>query len=562
MQSNYSEELKTYPDFLAELLFHRGLDNSAKAESFLNPDYENHMHDPFLMKDMEKAVSRVLDAISKNEKVIIFGDYDTDGIPASVIFHDFFKKVGFQNFKNYIPHRHNEGFGLNKSAIEEFAKDETKLLITLDCGVADVEEVDLANKLGVEVIITDHHLVTQKGLPKAYAILNPKQDDCNYPEKMLCGAGVGFKFIQALIKRGNFDIKDGWEKWLLDMVGIATLSDMVPLQGENRVFAYYGLKVLRKSPRPGLMKLFRKLNVNPKNINEDDVGFTISPRINAASRMGSPQDAFNMLSTVDEVEAGNFVEHLNKINDERKGIVASLIKEIKKKINERNPEEKKKIIVIGNPNWKPSLLGLVCGNIIEEHSCPVFLWGRDGDGVLKGSCRSDGSISLVELMNKVPKEIFEDFGGHHLAGGFTVSNEGVHFLEDEIEKAYESMDKNQNDFNTVFIDRKLSLDDVNWDTYSFIEKLAPYGVGNPKPVFLFENVSICGVKKFGKQGNHLELTFENKNRKKIPAIIFFMADSPSFCDLKIGDKINLVASLEKSLFRNFPELRLRIIDTI
>jgi single-stranded-DNA-specific exonuclease len=330
----YAVREQTNDDLVSHLLFSRGITTKEAAEAFLNPNYDRHTHDPFLLKDIDKAVSRILKAIRENEKTVIYSDYDTDGIPGGVVLHDFFKKAGFTNFINYIPHRHDEGFGLNSDAVEQFIKDEVKLLITIDCGIADVVPVTLARDGGIDVIITDHHLPNGK-VPPAFAIINPKQDGCAYPEKMLCGSGVVFKLIQAILAKDRLGIKDGYEKWLLDMVGIATLSDMVPLTGENRVFAYYGLTVLRKSPRLGLVRLLRELAVDQRYLTEDDIGFTIGPRINAASRMGVPMDAFRLLATTDPVEAAEFAKHLNKINDERKGTVAALVKEIKKIIKER-----------------------------------------------------------------------------------------------------------------------------------------------------------------------------------------------------------------------------------
>jgi len=250
-----SKNLEAYPELVQELLFSRGIETAKEAEEFLNPDYTKHVHDPFLIKDMEKAVLRILLAMEQNEKIVIYSDYDCDGIPGGVILHDFFKKINYENFENYIPHRHEEGYGLNLSAIESCAESNTKLLITVDCGITDVVPVTRANELGIDVIITDHHLVGKK-LPPAYAILNSKQEDDSYPFDLLCGAGVAFKLVQGLLEKGSFNVTQGWEKWLLDMAGLSTIADMVPLVGENRVLAYYGLKVLRKSPRLGLQQLF------------------------------------------------------------------------------------------------------------------------------------------------------------------------------------------------------------------------------------------------------------------------------------------------------------------
>lgn len=562
--TDVSENLKQYDELVRQLLHARGLSDADSAEKFLNPNYDLHLHDPYLLKDMEKAVKRILKAIEKNEMIGIFSDYDADGIPGGVVLHDFFKKIGYTNFVNYIPMRNEEGFGLNVSAIENLVSQGVKLIITIDCGITDIEEVETANKNKVDVIITDHHIPGKK-LPKAFAIINPKQKDCEYPEKMLCGSGVIFKVIQGVIvklKETNDDRwKEGHEKWLLDMVGLATLSDMVPLTGENRVLSYYGMKVLNKSPRVGLQRLFSLLKINQQKATEDDIAFMITPRINAASRMGLPRDAFQLLSTMDEVEAGVLAEHLNKINDERKGVVGSMVKEIKKRIEARD-EDMRHVLVFGNPEWKPSLLGLVANSFSDEHLRPVFFWGREGSNgssIIKGSCRAGGDTDVVKLMEKV-KDVFIDYGGHKGAGGFSVSQENIHTLEDRLNEAFVELMEEDKIITDTLLDKKLSLDDVNWNTHRSVEKFAPFGLENPKPLFLFENIEVVQFKLFGKEKNHLELKFRNSKGKDVPAMAFFCTGEKFPVPVKEGSKINLVATMEKSEFRNFPELRLRIVD--
>ena len=553
-----SDELSAYHPLTQTLLKNRGITTYEEAEKFLHPDYERDIHDPFLILNMEKAVERILRAIDVEEKIVVYGDYDCDGIPGSVILHDFFKKIGYKNFENYIPHRHDEGYGLNTDAVDEFAKTSTTLLITVDCGITDVKEVAHANSFGIDVIVTDHHL-PQEVLPSAYAILNSKQKDDTYPDNMLCGAGLAWKLVQALLKKRakEWNVGEGWEKWLLDMAGLSTIADMVPLRNENRVLAHYGLKVLRKSPRPGLMKLLRKLRVDQRYLTEEDVGFTIAPRINAASRMGIPMDAFRLLSTTDETEADVLSDHLNEMNETRKGVVAVMIKEAKKKIASR---EMREVIVVGNPAWKPGVLGLAANRLMEDYERPVFVWGREGGTHIKGSCRSDGSINVVELMVNVRQGIFLDVGGHELSGGFSISHEQIHFLEEEIILAYKKIEKKSSVEEAMAVDSTLSLDHVTWETQRLVEQLAPFGIGNPKPLFLFEGIEIKGVKAFGKEKNHLELQFENSAGKRIPAIGFFISQENFKTAIEEGNFINLFATLEKSMFRGRPELRLRIVD--
>jgi len=558
---------------LNKLLTNRGITAPDVIEKFLNPNYDTDLHDPFLLPDMEKAVLRVLKAIEDNERIICYTDYDTDGTPAGVILHDFFKKIGYSNFSNYIPHRHREGYGLNIGAIEKFSSEGAKLIITADCGITDVREVERANELGIDCIITDHHLPhlpdgkAGKILPPAYAVINPKRQDSTYPFDMLCGSAVAFKLVQALLARGKelglFDIPDGWEKWLLDMVGIATISDMVPLIGENRVLAYYGLRVLRKSPRPGLQKLFRTMRIDQRHITEMDIGFTLGPRINAASRMDDPIHGFNFLSTRDVLEAGQILSHLNKLNDRRKGLVALVVKEARKRVEGTQMRE---IIVMGNPLWQPGILGLAANTLMRECGKPVFLWGRgEGAETIKGSCRSDGSINVVEFMGTVA-DIFIDFGGHESAGGFSVDHDKIHTFEDKLNEAYDLVPKKEVNKEEFVIDGALSLDDVNWETYRVIEQLAPFGVGNPQPIFLFKNVEIIMAERFGKDKAHLKLSFANSRGAKINAVSFFAsraclpARQEKFEKCEQGERINLIASLEKNIFRNAMELRLRIVD--
>ena len=371
MSEAEAETFAPYGELLGHLLFHRGIKTRDEAERFLKPSYERDLHDPFLILNMKKAVDRILKAVAQDEKIVIYGDYDCDGIPGSVVLHDFFKKIGYKNFSVYIPHRHLEGYGLNIKAVEKFAEEGTKLLITVDCGITDVAEVERANELGVDVIITDHHL-PQAEVPKAYAILNSKQEEDTYPFDMLCGAGVAFKLVQALLKSGKdlWNIKEGWEKWLLDVAGISTIADMVPLHGENRALAYYGLKVLQRTSRPGLLKLFSKARVNLSELTETDVGFTIGPRINAASRMGVPINALNLLSTTDEVEAGVMADYLESKNNERKRTVLKMMTQVEKMMAS---DQGLSVIVVGDKSWPPGVVGLAASKIVERYKRPAFV---------------------------------------------------------------------------------------------------------------------------------------------------------------------------------------------
>ncbi|HEU0085695.1 MAG TPA: single-stranded-DNA-specific exonuclease RecJ [Candidatus Paceibacterota bacterium] len=577
-----------YGELLKNLLENRGLSDEKQAEIFLNPSYERDFHDPFLMKDMQKACTRILEAIDKNEKTVVYADYDCDGIPGAVILNDLFKKLGYANFEIYIPERNAEGYGLNEDALNQFAESGTRLLITVDLGITAKAEVEYAKTKGIDVIITDHHIPPESlspgesGLPDAVAILNPKTDE--YPEKMLCGAGVVFKLAQGLVKileikrstEGDAGdkksgtsleskVSPGWEKWLLDMAGLATLSDMVPLTGENRAIAHFGIKVLRKSPRPGLQKLLQKMKIDQRYLTADDLAFMVTPKINAASRMDSPHRAYELLSTDDVTEGGALADHLSKINDERKTLVTGIMREVNKNFEKRKLEEKiGDVIVIGNPTWKVGVLGLVASRISEEYERPVFVWGADEKDCIRGSCRSDGSVSLVELMTAT-RDCFTEFGGHEMAGGFSLVREKVHFLEETLSTAFAKVKKDKVGDHVAY-DIKMTLREVNRRNWQEIEKMEPFGLGNHKPVFLFESVKIDEVKKFGKNGGeHLEISFSDASGGRVKAISFFSGEdsfSAAGATLQNGGVVNLIATFDLSRFRGREELRLRIVDII
>lgn len=551
-------KLSLFSDTLACLLHSRGLECPDEALFFCDPKYDESHFDPFLLSDMEKASTRLIKAIKEKENICVFSDYDADGIPGAVVFHDFLKAAGHKNFFNYIPDRQEEGFGLNQLAIDECVKKGATLLITIDCGITATKEAEYAKSFGIDLIITDHHLPNEI-LPDAFAIVNPKISP-EYKDQMICGAAVAFKLIQAVLQKERFGIIAGAEKWWLDMVGIATLSDMVPLVNENRIFAYFGLKVLRKSRRLGLQKLLRKLKIDQSRLSEDDIAFMVTPRINAASRMGYSYDAFRLLTTTDDAEANSLVDHLEKINTERKSTTAHLSKEVRKMVEAKySPYFSNKVIVAGNPSWQPSLLGLVAGNLAESESKPVFLWGREGMvECLKGSCRGIEGVSVTSIMSAVAPGVLTEFGGHHKAGGFSVSYESVHLLEEEIEKAYESEIK-EFAIEPTYVDFALEPDDVTSRLLTELEKLAPFGIGNTKPLFLIQNATIGTVSFFGKEKNHLKVLIET-SRKPLEAINFFT--SPELTKkAETGRNVTIVGHLERNFF-GVNSIRVRIVDIV
>ena len=566
---------------LGDLLYVRGIRDAGAAEEFVNPKWENN-HDPFLFNDMKKTVQRILTAIEKKEKILIFSDYDTDGIPGGAVLYNFFKKIEYPYFQNYIPNRNRDGYGLTEKAAEKIAKGEIfkdslfgetetdlnpleseeflpSLVITIDCGITDLAAAKILKKGKIDLIVTDHHL-PKDTLPDAYAILDHKVVGEKYPDKNLCGAGVIYKVVQALVseiqKNKSFDIQEGWEKWLLDLVSISTVCDMVPLLGENRIFVKYGQVVFKNTHRAGLNRVITKARLDKKNISAGDLGFMIGPRVNAAARLEDPKVAFDMLAK-DGEEAESSADYLEKLNNRRKYLTAKIMKDVWGKLAEREESE---VIVIGNKDWPLGVLGLIAGKVADKYKKPAFVWSQaDGEstGVLKGSCRSGGIYSVHSLMNQAADE-FIGFGGHTMSGGFVIAEENIHYLQENLSEALQKTEKIED--KKIILDAELSLDDVTIDNYRQIEKLEPYGMENQKPHFLFADVEIFHVKEFGKNKEHLELSFKNSRNYTVKAMTFYYADALEDRKFVAGEKIQLVASFDMNRWNGNEFLRLKIED--
>jgi single-stranded-DNA-specific exonuclease len=558
-------ELAEYDDLIAALLARRGILTKEDAKKFLNPSYDLHLHDPFLMTDMSLAAERLGTAIQSGERIAVWSDYDCDGIPGAVVLHDFMKKVG-ANFEVYIPHRHDEGYGMNITGIEKLAAGGTKLIVTVDSGITDHEPIARAKELGIDVIITDHHL-PKENLPDAFAIVNPNaRADEKYPFKELCGSAVAWKLVCATLSL-SLELREkvpvGWEKWLLDMVGLATIADMVPLIGENRVLATYGLKVLRKSPRIGFQKLCRVMRTDQRTITEDDVGFMIAPRINAAGRMGDARDAFLLFTTENEQEADNLANKLEKINKQRKVEAGVITRAVHSRLKER--AEIREVIALGDPEWRPALLGLVAGTIADEYERPVFLWGREGNMTYKGSVRS-GNVHALELM-QAAENTFVEFGGHAAAGGFTVRDDAIFFLEDRLVLALRSLGEEgstnlKNDISKN-ADAVLIPEEISESFLKKVERLSPFGMQNPKPVFLLRSVVVREISRFGKAKEHLKLKISSPDKNNtVDAVTFFVkGDMARVAEtIKPNDSATILAHLERDTFSRGNPVRLRLLD--
>jgi single-stranded-DNA-specific exonuclease len=595
----YRVRERAHEDLIPDLLHARGVTDDDAIAHFLEPDFDRDSHDPFLLPDMQKSVDRILLAKAKGEKVAVWSDYDCDGIPGGVLLTEFLRDIGL-SVRHYIPHRHKEGYGLNTAGLAELKEEGVTLVMTVDLGTTEHESILFANEQGIDVIVTDHHLVGTKqklppqtvwpedrlktvegdprtfagevfaeeiapnlpptlDLPPAFAVINPKRPDSAYPFDGLCGAGVAWKLVQGVLQKmradgtaGNYIL--GREKWLLDLVGLGTMSDMVPLVGENRMLARCGLLVMRRNRRPGLAALLALLRIKPGALTEDDIGFMIAPRINAASRMGSPESAAMLLRSQTIEEAKEHARVLNAINDERKGVVASTVKEVNKRLTSVNAEAP--VIVMGSPNWRPGILGLVANSLMQTHGKPVFLWGREGGEVLRGSCRSDGRVSVVALMQHA-EDLFAHYGGHTASGGFSLDEARVHELAPRLAQACEVLLASVAQEPEVMVDRQLDLAEV-WQAHRQLPKLAPFGIDNAKPLFIFSGLIISKLKVFGKNKDHLELSL-SQGAASAMGIAFFSTPESFQKPLVEGMRADVVGHVEMD-WRGGP--RVRVVDVL
>lgn len=568
VEASLREALAEHDDMVAGLLARRGVRSRDEADAFLRPSYEAHIDNPLLLHQMPRAVERIARAISAGERITVWSDYDCDGIPGGVILHDTLKKVG-AHFSNYIPHRHEEGFGVNMLGVEKLAREGTKVLITVDCGITDLEPIEHATRLGMDVIVTDHH-VPLETLPQAYAIVNPKQEGETYAFTDFCGGGLAWKLATALLTYAReqqyswvHEVHDGWEKWLLDMAALATIADMVPLRGENRVIVKYGLMVMRKSPRIGFQKLCKVARVNQRFITEEEVSFMLIPRINAASRMGNPRDAFELLTTDDEARADMLAKELERVNRSRRAVAAATTRAAHERVEEKKMHGTLgKVIVLGDPSWRPGLLGLVANSLAQMYERPVFLWGREGGTSLKGSCRSgEEGVSVVMLMEEA-KHCFIQYGGHHASGGFTVEESAVFSLEEELLRAYETVPSQAADFFEKKADILLSLSEVSHTLFTKLHALAPYGTANERPVLGFRHLSLTSLSWFGKANEHIKISVSDGAFTSLEGVAFFARRElgKHIDQLSVGKEVHVLAHLEREQFSKGRPLRLRILD--
>ncbi len=569
----FLEKFPEYPPLLLQLLWNRNLKEKKQIDDFLNPDY-SQLHDPMLLPNIERAIERIKKALENKEKIIIWGDYDCDGICASTILYTVLKDLGVdeRNIDVYIPDRNREGYGLNIPQLNEVIKNQASLIITVDCGITDFEEIEYANKFGVDIIVIDHHVFPEKRIA-AYSIINPKDPASKYPLPNIAATAVVFKMITALLNSydKNFlekrNIKEGYEKWFLDLVCIATLADGMPLYDENRIFVKYGLFVISKTKRIGLKTLMKKCGLIPEidefnlvtSLNEWDLNFILIPRLNAMGRMEHASTSFELLNCISEEEALHLVDRLEFKNRERQN-VANIVFETVENLISKMPKIPA-VIFEGNKNWLPGILGFVCGKICEKYYRPVFLYSIS-NGVVIGSCRSIPEFNLAEALDKL-RDLLIEGGGHPFAAGFKIKTENIEKFKTEILKYAENQLKEEDLTPKIEAEMEILPDEINFEIYDAIKSLAPFGKDNPKPIFILNNVEIADYRKVGNGENHLKMKLKFID-KETNIIKFFNAIGFGLSfwtdQLKIGDKINILFSLEENKWNGNRELELKIID--
>ena len=531
---------------LATILANRNIVNEEEIRLFLNPT-RNDFHDPFLITDMEKAINRIIEAINKQEKVTIYGDYDVDGITSITVLKSFLKDRGLE-VSQYIPNRLHEGYGLNKQAIDKIYSNGCDLMITVDCGISAIEEIDYATTLGIETIVTDHH-EPGNDLPNALAVIDNKRKDSTYPFRELAGVGVVFKVIQALgIKLG---LKEEEYLKYLDIVCIGTISDIVPLIDENRVIAKLGLLLIKQTKNIGLRSIIQSSGY--AKIDSNSISFGIAPRINACGRMGKAEDALELFLSKNIHQVSELTTKLNDYNrlrqDTEKKIFESAIQEIQEKGLDQHAA-----IIVGGHNWHHGVIGIVSSKITEMYFKPSILLSFEEDGIGTGSGRSIPGFDLHEALSKCTDTI-EKFGGHSMAIGITVRKDKFEAFKKEFEEIAKEA-KIDEIVPIINIDAKIDFSSINKEMVESLKALEPYGEGNKMPVFAFKNLKIDSIRALS-EGKHLKLTLKEGNTV-VNSIGFNMGE---FVDeYKIGDKIDVVGVLEINSFNGVDTLQINMKD--
>lgn len=547
--ASVQQALNIHP-VICKILVQRGFDTFDAAKDFFRPDLSD-LHDPWLMKDMDKAVERILSAINSNEKILVFGDYDVDGTTAVACLYQFLKKV-YAHLDFYIPHRYREGYGVSKAGIDFAKENDFKLIISLDCGIKSADLIAYAKTLGIDFIVSDHHLPDEI-LPPAVAILNPKQKDCNYPYKELCGCGVGFKLITALAPQFSLGDEDIFE--YLDLVATAIAADIVPITGENRILAYHGLKKANTNPNKGI-KALMLLSGLTQELHINNLVFMIAPRVNAAGRMDDARKAVQMFVAESYDEALHYAEMLHSDNTDRKEADSNITEEALAQIGENEHWKDRRSTLVFKPHWHKGVVGIVASRLIEHYYRPTIVLTQSGE-YAAGSARSVPGFNLYEAIHACRDHLL-GYGGHFAAAGMTLELAQVEALRNKFEEVVSSTIDPGLLIPEIVIDAEIFLKDIKWPFYNILCQMEPFGPENLRPVFVVRGVMDTGYSKIVKE-QHIRFSVRQPaDNVTITGIGFGMAEKFSLLQMK--QLVDIVFKIDENEWNGEKSLQLRVID--
>ena len=545
--SMIANELEISP-LIAQILASRGITELGNAKKFLHATIRD-LYDPFLLEGMEKSVNRIKRAMEIGEQIVIYGDYDVDGITSISVLLKYFNHVNYP-VQFYIPNRLEEGYGVNEDAIMRIAEEGTDLLITVDCGITSVHEANVAKSIGLDMIITDHH-ECQSELPDCFAIINPKQDTCDYPYDMLAGVGIAFKLVQGLMGDAFFD----FESEIIDIAALGTVADVAPISDENRIIAKFGLEKLNETNNHGLKALIDVAGVEGKTLNTGHIGFTLAPRINAAGRIGTPHLGVELLTTEDPQRARALAEELNSLNERRQAIEKEILEEAELYVEREIDLKNELVIVVQGYNWHTGIIGIVASRIAEKYYRPTIILNIE-DGVAKGSARSVGRFSIFDAMSSC-KDLFTKFGGHAQAAGVSLPEANVSDFRLRVNAFAKEILTERDLIPVLKVDGHIQGRDVSYKLIDELEMLEPFGLSNPKPQFVIEDLQVDKVMMIGKDKNHLKMIVHDQNRV-FDSLCFGCEDKYGFVQTR--DVVDMVAGLDRNSFRGVETIQLMIKD--
>lgn len=537
---------------LAQLLYHRDQRDPAAVAAFLADDSRPMLHDPLLMRGMAEACDRIIAAIEQAEPMAVYGDFDVDGVTAVTLLVQALGAMG-ATIRPYIPHRTREGYGLNQAAVRQLADEGVRLLITVDCGISNVDEVAVAQQLGLDVIVTDHHHPPAT-LPPALAILNPKQAGCAYPFKDLVGVGIAYKLVQALVRRG-MKLAGLRGRDLLDVVALGTVADMGPLRDENRVLVRMGLTALNATQRPGLQALIQVAGLKLGNISAGDIGYMLGPRLNAAGRLDDAVRAYHLLLASTKAEAETIAHELNTVNRERQALTKQ-VQASARELAVASGRDQQRIVVLADEHFPAGVVGLVAGKLAEEWGRPVLLIER-GPTQSRGSARSVPGFSLIEALTSC-QQLFVRFGGHAAAAGFTIENSNLPELEAHLLALAATQLSAEGLTPSLTLDADIPLQSVGWELWNELARLEPFGQANPTPILMSSGVTVVDARPRGAEGQHLRMLLRQNSGPTLEAIAFRMGHLAE--PLRRHPHIDVAYYLEVNEWNNERRLQLNVRD--